>query len=106
MIKIAYVTSDKGVGEYTNQYVKHGGITVSAEATIVNYCTRNCAENSSHLGIVTSTIVYIHIHSSAGIETQYLHQLGQLRETTGTVMDHMATRIITRIITPMVRVVT
>ena len=76
---------------------------MSAEATIVNYCTRNCAENSSHLDIVTDTNVYIHIHSSDGVETQYLHQLGQLSGTIGTVM---ATRIITRITTPMVKEVT
>ena len=101
--KTAYVNSDKSVGIYTNQYVKHGGITVSAEPKIVIYCTSNCAENSSHMDIVTDTNVYIHIHSSDGVETQYLHQLGQLSGTIGTVM---ATRIITRITTPMVKVVT
>ena len=101
--KTAYVTSDKGVGIYTTQYVKHGGITVSAEPKIVIYCTSNCAENSSHMDIVTDTNVYIHIHSSDGVETQYLHQLGQLSGTIGTVMT---TGIITRITTPMVKVVT
>ena len=73
---------------------------VSVEATIVTYCTRNCAENSSHLDIVTDTIVHIHIHSSDGIGTQYLHQLGQLSGTIGTVR---ATRTITRTTTHMVR---
>ena len=83
-IKIAHVTLDKDAEECTNQYVKHGRITVSAEATIVNYCTRNCAENSSYLDIVTNTIAYIYINSSDGVETQYLHQLGQLSGTIGT----------------------
>ena len=76
---------------------------MSAETTIVNYCTRNCAENSSHLDIVTDTSVYIHIHSSDGVETQYLHQLVQLSGTIGTVM---ATRIITRTTTLLVKEVT
>ena len=102
-MKIANVISDKSVDKYTNRYVKHGGITVNVESTIANYCTRNCAENSSHLDIVTDKNVYIHIHSSDGVETQYLHQLGQFRGTIGTVM---ATRIITRITTPMVKEVT
>ena len=77
--KIAYVTLDKGVEKYTNQYVKQGGITVSAEATILNYCTRNCAEimptkvievthetaeicnkimNKGHNGIIVDEIIF------------------------------------------------
>ena len=61
--EIAYVTSDKDAEECTNQYAKHGGITASAESTIVTYCTRICVENSSHLDFVTDTIVRIHIHT-------------------------------------------
>ena len=79
-IKTVHVTWDKDAEECTNQYVKHGGITVSAEATIVHYCTRNYAENSSHLDIVTDTIVHIHIHSSDSVESQYLHRLGHSGE--------------------------
>ena len=76
---------------------------MSAEPIIVNYCSSNCADYSFHMEIITDTNVYIHIHSSDGVETQYLHQLGQLSGTIGTVRT---TGIITRITTPMVKVVT